>query len=116
VDNSNIFTGDFSSARLPKQGMGHFACHGHDRAQDQPSMERANTLKTALLLNNIYKSSPYLTGNTLRLRYKAQPVNAVWGNSSCLLRETYATHKYTVRAECSYSILKRVVYIVNTGH
>jgi hypothetical protein len=26
---------------------------------------------------NIYKSSPYLTGNTLRLRYKAQPVNAV---------------------------------------
>jgi hypothetical protein len=26
---------------------------------------------------NIYKSSSYLTGNTLRLRYKAQPVNAV---------------------------------------
>jgi hypothetical protein len=24
-----------------------------------------------------YKFSPYLTGNTLRLRYKAQPVNAV---------------------------------------
>jgi hypothetical protein len=29
--------------------------------------------------------SPYLTGNTLRLRYTAQPVNAVWGNSRCLL-------------------------------
>jgi hypothetical protein len=28
-------------------------------------------------LCNIDKSSPYLTGNTLRLRYKAQPVNAV---------------------------------------
>jgi hypothetical protein len=28
---------------------------------------------------------PYLIGNTLRLRYKAQPVNAVWGNSRCLL-------------------------------
>jgi hypothetical protein len=27
----------------------------------------------------------YLTGNTLRLHYKAQPVNAVWGNSRCLL-------------------------------
>jgi thioredoxin-related protein len=25
------------------------------------------------------------TGNTSRLRYKAQPVNAVWGNSRCLL-------------------------------
>jgi hypothetical protein len=37
------------------------------------------------VLNNIYKSSPYLTGNTLRLHYKAQPVNAVWGNSRCLL-------------------------------
>jgi hypothetical protein len=29
-------------------------------------------------------SSPYLTGNTLRLRYGAQSVNAVWGNSRCL--------------------------------
>jgi hypothetical protein len=29
--------------------------------------------------------SLYLTGNTLRLRYKAQPVDAVWGNSRCLL-------------------------------
>jgi hypothetical protein len=29
--------------------------------------------------------SPYLTGNTLRIHYRAQPVNAVWGNSRCLL-------------------------------
>jgi hypothetical protein len=34
---------------------------------------------------DIYKLSSYLTGNTLLLRYKAQPVNAVWGNSHCLL-------------------------------
>jgi predicted RNA-binding protein len=34
---------------------------------------------------DIYKLSSYLTGNTLLLRYKAQPVNAVWGNSRCLL-------------------------------
>jgi hypothetical protein len=27
--------------------------------------------------------SPYLTGNTLRLRYVAQPVNAVWENRRC---------------------------------
>jgi hypothetical protein len=33
--------------------------------------------KTEFLLNTIYKFSSYLTGNTLRLRYKAQPVNAV---------------------------------------
>jgi hypothetical protein len=36
-----------------------------------------NPLKTEFLLNDVYKSSPYLTGKTLRLRYKAQPVNAV---------------------------------------
>jgi hypothetical protein len=46
---------------------------------------RLNPLKTEYLPNNIHKSSPYLTGNTLRLYYKAQPINAVWGNSRCLL-------------------------------
>jgi hypothetical protein len=33
----------------------------------------------------------YLTGNTLRLRWKAQSVNAVLGNSHCLLWEQYGT-------------------------
>jgi hypothetical protein len=37
-------------------------------------------------VNNIQESSPYLTGDTFRLRYKAQPVNTVWGKSRCLLR------------------------------
>jgi hypothetical protein len=32
-----------------------------------------------------HRYSPYLTGNTLRLRYRDQQVNAVWGNSRCLL-------------------------------
>jgi hypothetical protein len=27
----------------------------------------------------------YLTGKHLRLRYKPQPVNAVWGKNHCLL-------------------------------
>jgi hypothetical protein len=31
------------------------------------------------------KPSLYLTGDTSRLRYRTQPVNAVWGNSRCLL-------------------------------
>jgi hypothetical protein len=44
-----------------------------------------NHLKTEFLHNFIYKFSLYLTGNTLRLRYKAQQVKAVWGNSRCLL-------------------------------
>jgi hypothetical protein len=44
-----------------------------------------NPLKTEFLLNNIYKSSLYLTGNTLRLHYKGKPINVVWGNSRCLL-------------------------------
>jgi hypothetical protein len=44
-----------------------------------------NPLKTEFIHNFIYKFSSYLTGNTLRLHYKAQPVNAVWGNSRCLL-------------------------------
>jgi hypothetical protein len=48
----------------------------------------------------VYKSSLYLRGNTLRIRYKAQPVNAVWGNIRCLLWEPYGTHRYTVWAEC----------------
>jgi hypothetical protein len=44
-----------------------------------------NPLKTEFRLSEIYKFSSYLTGNTLRLHYKAQPVNAVWGISRCLL-------------------------------
>jgi hypothetical protein len=36
-----------------------------------------NPWKPEINLNN-FKFSPYLTGNTLRLRYKAQPVNAVY--------------------------------------
>jgi hypothetical protein len=34
-------------------------------------------LQIEILLNNIFEFSPYLTRNKLRLRYKAQPVNAV---------------------------------------
>jgi hypothetical protein len=44
--------------------------------------------------------SLYITVNTLDLRYKPQPVNAVWRNSLCLLWEPYGTQWYTVWAEC----------------
>jgi hypothetical protein len=46
-----------------------------------------------------HKSSSYFTGNTLRLRYREQPVNTSQGNSRCLLWELYGTHKYAVWAE-----------------
>jgi hypothetical protein len=36
-----------------------------------------NPLRTEVLLSNIQESSSYLTGNTLRFRYKAQQINAV---------------------------------------
>jgi hypothetical protein len=45
---------------------------------------------------NIYISRPYLTGNTIRLHYRAQPFNAVWGNSRCLLWEPYRTQTHCV--------------------
>jgi hypothetical protein len=36
-----------------------------------------NPLQTEFLLNNIQEFSSYLTGNTLPLRYKDRPANAV---------------------------------------
>jgi hypothetical protein len=44
-----------------------------------------NSLRTEFHQNYIHIFSPYLTGNTSRLHYRAQPVNAVCGNSRCLL-------------------------------
>jgi hypothetical protein len=38
--------------------------------------------------------SLYLTGNTLLPSHRAQPVNAVWGNSRCRMWEPYGTRKY----------------------
>jgi hypothetical protein len=43
----------------------------------KPFLLLLHPLKTEFLINNIYKFSSYLTGKTLRLRYKAQAVNAV---------------------------------------
>ena len=40
----------------------------------------------------------YRAVNTLRLRYKNQPVNAVQWNNRCLFSDPHKTHKYTVNA------------------
>jgi hypothetical protein len=50
-----------------------------------------NLLKTEFLLNNIYTNSVRTSQETSRLHYKAQPVNAVWGNNRCLL-ENHREH------------------------
>jgi hypothetical protein len=54
--------------------------------------------------------------NTLRLRYRDQPVNAVWGNNRCLLWEPYGTHKYSVWAECGDFIYKNSVRTSQETH
>jgi hypothetical protein len=69
---------------------------------------KINPLETEFQLNNIYKFSPYLTGNIFRLRYKAQPVNAVYGNSG-------TTQIHCVGRMQSFSVLKQVVHIVVLG-
>jgi hypothetical protein len=58
-------------------------------------------------MNNIYRYSPYLTGNTLRLHYRAQPVNAVY----C---ENHTEHTVTLYMDRMHgsSVLKKVVHIV----
>jgi hypothetical protein len=51
-------------------------------------MEHTNTLcgqNAETLYIYIKELSPYLTGNTLGLRYKARQVNAVWGNNRYVL-------------------------------
>jgi hypothetical protein len=68
-------------------------------------------LKIEFLLSNIYKFSPYLTGNTLHLHCKAHPVNAVLGNKRCLLWEAYGTHKYTVWEKCRVLVCQSRWYI-----
>jgi hypothetical protein len=61
-----------------------------------------------LLWNNIWRFSSYLTGKPLRLRYRDQPVNAVWGNSRCLLWEPYGTHRYSSYLTGSTLLLHKV--------
>jgi hypothetical protein len=53
--------------------------------RSQDLADTADPLILKLISIMLKSFGSYLTGNTIRLRYKAQPVNAVWGNSRCLL-------------------------------
>jgi hypothetical protein len=48
--------------------------------------------------NYVWRFSSYLAENALRIYYKDQAVDTVYGNNCCLLSELYETHKYTVFA------------------
>jgi hypothetical protein len=63
----------------------------------------------------MYKNSARTSHeNTLRLHYKAQPVNAVKGNSRCLLWEPYGTHKYTLVYKNSVRTSQETHYVSAT--
>jgi hypothetical protein len=51
----------------------------------------------------------------LSLRYKAQPVNIVSGNSRCLLWEPYGTQIHSVGRMQTLNVLKQVVHIVTNA-
>jgi hypothetical protein len=59
--------------------------------------------------------SLYLTGNTLRLHYKAQPVNAV-KETVAVYCENHTTHAYahSMGKIQSYIMLNKLVNIVTT--
>jgi translation initiation factor IF-1 len=68
------------------------------------------TEHTNTLPNNIQESSLYLTANTLRLRYKAQPV-MLFGETVAVYCENRMEHTTTL---CD-SMLRSVVCTVTAG-
>jgi hypothetical protein len=58
-----------------------------------------NLLRIEFLLNSLCKISPYLTGNTLRLRYKPNRL-MLFGETVAIHCKNHTEHKYTLWAEC----------------
>jgi hypothetical protein len=72
--------------------------------------ESVSRLETKLLVNNVYIFGPYHTGNTWRLRYKAQPVSAV-----ALYYENHTKEKSALCGhDAEFFYVKHVVHAVTT--
>jgi hypothetical protein len=75
-----------------------------------------NSTKTEFLLDNIQKFSSYLTGNTLRLRYRDRSVNAVYGEKCLFTGWTIRnTQIHCVGRMQSFTMLQQVVHMLTNG-
>jgi hypothetical protein len=74
-----------------------------------------NELKPELHVNNIYKSSSYLTGNTLRLHYRDQPVNDV-GEIIAVYCENHTEHINTLCGQNAETLYIRIQFVPHRKH
>jgi hypothetical protein len=72
-----------------------------------------NPLNNEFLLKNI-NFSLHLTGNTLRLRYRDQPVNDAFGETVAVYCEKHMEHINTPHGQ-SFGMLKLLVNTLTTG-
>jgi hypothetical protein len=73
--------GEETNISRRRKGVGLLA--GYQHSTDSPSdRTEQRGMRRILILQEL---GSYLTGDTSHLHYRAQPVNAVWGNSRCLL-------------------------------
>jgi hypothetical protein len=71
-----------------------------------------NPVKTKAHVNNNWKFSPFLTENTTLHHYKAQMVNAVWGNIAVHTEDHTSLHPGTSNSYfCACKVLNTLVYI-----
>jgi hypothetical protein len=67
-----------------------------------------NPSRTQFILNNIYNLSSYFTGNTLRLRYEDQQVNAVYEMIALCCKNIRNIQVHSVGRMRIYSMLKHI--------
>jgi hypothetical protein len=73
-----------------------------------------NPLKSKLVWI-IFNNSIPTAKETMHFHYEDQLVNSVWGNSHCLLWDSYETHKHNMWENVELLIIKAGVHTVTTG-